>query len=216
MKRFLLARRLMRAAAILCAALVALFGALFAQVDARAQRDDARVADAIIVLGSAVYPGARPSPSLLARTQHAINLYRAGYAPHLILSGGTQSNLPSEAEVMRRLAANAGVPANALLLEDRARSTLENISNSKKIMDARGWRTALIVSDGFHLYRAEAMARDAGLEAYGSPAPHSAASNAPMPRAWYTLRESFALVWYYATRAVGEPAWLYALLKGKL
>ncbi len=50
--------------------------------------DDALHSDAIIVLGAAVWPGGRASPALAARMQHAIALYRAGYAAHLILSGG--------------------------------------------------------------------------------------------------------------------------------
>ena len=51
---------------------------LYLQIDARSQVDAARPADAIIVLGSKVYPGARPGPSLNARIQHAITLYKAG------------------------------------------------------------------------------------------------------------------------------------------
>jgi hypothetical protein len=50
----------------------------YQRVDARAKVDAARRADVIIVLGSAVWPGERPSPSLFARTQHAIALYRTG------------------------------------------------------------------------------------------------------------------------------------------
>ncbi|MBI3914953.1 MAG: YdcF family protein [Chloroflexi bacterium] len=175
---------------------------LYSQIEARAQIDNAQKADVIIVLGSAVYPGGRASPSLAARTQHAIQLYRAGYAPTLILSGGANGNLPSEAEVMRRLATNAGIPADALLVEDQSHSTQENLVNSKRILDARGGRTALIVSDAFHLYRAETMARDLGMIAYGSPANSSPASAFAIPRAWYTAREALALVWYYATRPV--------------
>jgi uncharacterized SAM-binding protein YcdF (DUF218 family) len=186
------------------------------RVDARSRVDGARRVDAIIVLGSAVYPGGRASPSLYARTQHAIALYQQGYATHLILSGGMGGNPPSEAEVMRRLAVSAGVPADALVLEDTSHSTEENLANSKKLMDARGWRSAIVVSDPFHLLRAEIIARDLGIEAYGSGARNSPTYTATHLRAWYTAREALALVWYYATRAVGEPTWLYGLLKGRI
>ncbi|HEX7593637.1 MAG TPA: YdcF family protein, partial [Anaerolineae bacterium] len=189
---------------------------LYQQVDARAKIDGARRTDAIIVLGSAVWQGERASPSLYARTQHAIALYRAGYAPALILCGGLGGNPPSEAEVMRRLAASAGVPADALLLDDQSHSTEENLANAKALMDARGWHSALIVSDPFHLLRAELIARDLGIDAYGSGASDSPTYTAPQLHAWYTAREAVALVWYYTTRVVGEPAWLYGLLKGKI
>lgn len=189
---------------------------LYQQVDARAKIDGARRTDAIIVLGSAVWQGERASPSLYARTQHALALYRAGYAPALILCGGLGGNPPSEAEVMRRLAASAGVSADALILEDQSHSTEESLTNAKALMDARGWHSALIVSDPFHLLRAELIARDLGIDAYGSGASDSPTYTAPQLHAWYTAREAVALVWYYTTRVVGEPAWLYGILKGKI
>ncbi len=189
---------------------------LYQQVDARARVDAARRADAIIVLGSAVWQGERASPSLYARTQHALALYRAGYAPALILCGGLGGNPPSEAEMMRRILASAGVPADALILEDQSHSTEESLANAKALMNARGWRRALIVSDPFHLLRAETIARDLGMDAYGSGASDSPTYTAPQLHFWYTTRESLALVWYYATRVVGEPGWLYAILKGRI
>jgi len=212
----LVKRRTVRIALGALLLLLAGLAALYQCVDARSQIDRARRADAIIVLGSKVWPGGRPGPSLSARTQHAIALYQAGYASRLILCGGVGDNPPSEAEVMRRVAASAGVPADALVLEDQSHSTEENLANAKELMDARGWHTAVIVSDPFHLYRAEIMAHDLGIEAYGSGASNSPAYTAAQLRIWYTAREAIALVWYYTTRVVGEPTWLYGILKGKI
>lgn len=195
---------------------VSIVAILYQQVDARARQDRARRADVIIVLGSAVWANERPSPSLNARMQHAIALYHQELAPYLILCGGVGKNPPSEAEVMRRLAVSARVPATALILEERSRSTEESLTNAKKLMDARGWRTAVIVSDPFHLYRAELIARDLGMEAYGSGAQSSPTFVRALARVQYTVREAFALLWYYATRALGEPRWLYELLKGRI
>lgn len=189
---------------------------LYQRIDARSQVDDAQHADAIIVLGSAVYPGGRPSPSLNARTQHAIALYQAGYAPYLIFSGGVGHNPPSEAQVMQRLALTAGISASAMLLEEQSHSTEENLANAKILMDQFGLHSAIIVSDPFHLYRAERMARDIGINATGSGARVSPTYTNPVQRVWYTARESIALVWYYGTRIVGEPTWLYDILKGKI
>ncbi len=169
---------------------------LYRQVDDRARVDGARSADVIIVLGSAVWPGEHPSPSLYARVQHAIDLYRAGFAPALILTGGLGNYPPSEAEMMRRIAAGAGVPANALILEDKSHSTEENLANAQVLMDARGWHSAVVVSDPFHILRAELVARDLGIEAYGSGAGTSPTYTAPQMHLWYTAREALALVWY--------------------
>ena len=118
--------------------------------------------------------------------------------------------------MMRRIAAGAGVPANALIIEDRSHSTEENLANAKVLMDARGWHSAIIVSDPFHILRAELVARDLGIEAYGSGASASPTYATPQLHFWYTSREALALVWYYSTRWMGEPAWLYGILKGKI
>jgi uncharacterized SAM-binding protein YcdF (DUF218 family) len=123
---------------------------------------------------------------------------------------------PTEAEMMRRIAAGAGVPADALILEDKSHSTEENLANAKALMDTRGWRRALVVSDPFHLLRAELVARDLGIDAYGSGTSDSPTYTAPQLHFWYTTREAMAVVWYYATRVVGEPLWLYDILKGRI
>ena len=209
-------RTAVKAAGIAVLVFAGLVVVLYQRVEARSTVDRAQRADAIIVLGSAVDPGGRASPSLNARIQRAIELYRAGYAPRLILCGGVGYNPPSEAEVMRRISVSAGVPAEAIVLEDRSRSTEQSLANAKAIMDARGWRTALIVSAPYHLLRAEIIAHDLGMDASASPARERASFSAPALRLWYNTRESLALVWYYASRVVGEPAWLYSWLKGKI
>ncbi len=189
---------------------------LYERVDARAQLDQPRKANAIIVLGASVLPGGHASPSLATRIQRAVELYRAGYAPYLILCGGIGNNPPSEAQVMKNVALNAGVPEEALILEDRSHSTEESLANAKSIMDVRGWRTALIVSAPYHLLRAETLAQDLSMDAYAVPSRDRPTLTAPLVRSWYTAREAMALVWYYGSQIVGEPTWLYALLKGRI
>jgi uncharacterized SAM-binding protein YcdF (DUF218 family) len=209
-------RRLAFGLALAALLVLAVIGVLYWEVDTRAQVDKARSADTIIVLGAAVLPGGRAGLSLSARTQHAIALYKAGYASHLILSGGLGRYPPAEAEVMREMASAAGVPADAMVLEDASHSTEENLANSKGLMDAHDWHTALIVSDPFHLFRAEMIAQDLGMEAYGSPASDSPNYTVMYERVYYTTREALALIWYFVTRTFGEPAWLYRLLKGRI
>ena len=81
-------------------------GALIA-VFAAANRDGARPATAIIVLGAAQYDG-RPSPVLRARLDHAIALWHRGLAPHLIVTGGRrEGDRTSEAATGRRYAVRA-------------------------------------------------------------------------------------------------------------
>lgn len=211
-KRFI-KPHLLRSVSALALALAGGAAFLYVQIDRQAQTDEARPADAIIVLGSSVWPGERASPSLQARTRKAIRLYQAGYAPALIFCGGLGDYPPTEAEMMRRLAQRAGIPDQAMELDETSYSTEENLGHAKQIMDAHGWRTALIVSDPFHLLRAKTIAGDLGIEAYGSPASDSPTYTTLRLRVWYTSREVLGWVWYQATRALGEPLWLYRGLK---
>lgn len=209
-------RRFGKAVAFATLVFLAILVVLYQHVDAYAQNNQPRRADTLIVLGSAVWNGGRASPALAARIQKGIELYRAGYAPYLILTGGVGNNPPSEAQVMKNIALSAGIPENALVLEDRSHSTEENLANAKAIMDSRGWRTALIVSAPYHLLRAETIAHDLNIDAFAVPSTNDPTFTPPMLRVWYTTRESLALVWYYASRVIGEPTWLYAWLKGRI
>jgi uncharacterized SAM-binding protein YcdF (DUF218 family) len=169
---------------------------VYTAVERQAARDETRAADVIIVLGSGVRPDGRPSSSLRARTLHAVELYKKGLAPLLYLTGGVGRFGPSEAAVMRRLALEAGVPESSLVLDEAATSTQESVDNAAGAARSRSWRTALLVSEPFHMLRARRMARDAGLEAYASPASDSPLHRIERLRRWYTLRETAALLWY--------------------
>ena len=183
--------------------IVICFVVTYRSIDERGNRDDTRLADAIIVLGAAVWPDERPGPSLRARTEWAIELYQDGYASFLILSGGLGRYPPEEAEVMRRLAVEAGIPSEALVLEKGAHSTWESLLYTSEIMQERGWDTALIVSDPFHMKRALLMAGDIGLSVYASPALNSPTHKSLPRRIFYTSREALALWWYLIQRTIG-------------
>jgi vancomycin permeability regulator SanA len=183
--------------------ILAAFVVTYWSIDRRSAVDDSAPADVILVLGSAVWPNEQPSPSLRARTQRAIELYQQGYASHLLLSGGLGRYPPEEAEVMRRLAVEAGIPEEALILDKEAHSTWESMEKAREIMGQQGWETAIVVSDPFHLERALLMAGDAGFLAYGSPALDSPTYTIPSRRLFYTSREVLALWWYLVQRLVG-------------
>jgi len=73
-----------------------------------------------------------------------------------------------------------GVPASAILIEDESRTTLEQLRTVGQMLRDRGLRSAVLVSDRTHMLRSLRIARDQGIEAYGSPTTTSpAASNVP-------------------------------------
>ena len=185
---------------------LALWLMALALIDSYGQQNHARPADVIVVLGSQVRPGGRPGPALIRRTQHAAALFREGLAPNLICSGGLGTYPPSEAEAACMLAQTLGVPASVIALEDESHSTEENALYTAALMRERGWITAVVVTDGFHLYRTDLLFRRAGVVAYTSPAQITAGPMKPLERYVRENRELAALVWYWAKTALGISA----------
>jgi uncharacterized SAM-binding protein YcdF (DUF218 family) len=117
-----------------------------------------------VVLGAAVWPGERPSPTLSRRALHAVTLYQRGEVDAILGCGGIGRCPPSEAEVIRRLCRAAGVPDSALITEELSTTTRENLLNAKPILDRLG-AGAVIVTDRYHAPRARLVARQIGLSA---------------------------------------------------
>lgn len=132
-------------------------------------RDEARPAQAIVVLGAAQYAG-RPSPVLRARLDHALELWGRHLSSLLILTGGTGSgDTTSEAAVGRKYARRHGVPDSAILVESEGRTTSESMRAVAGMLEARGLQSALLVSDPFHMLRLRILARRFGFTPYTSP-----------------------------------------------
>jgi uncharacterized SAM-binding protein YcdF (DUF218 family) len=110
--------------------------------------------DAIIVLGTSADSDGNPTPAQLARVTEGVHEYERGVAPRLILTGGAAHNQFVEARVMARSAHAQGIPETAIILEPEARDTIQNACYAERIMKARGWRSAEVVSSASHLPRA--------------------------------------------------------------
>ena len=131
------------------------------------QQDNRRHVDAIVVLGAAQYNG-RPSAVLAARLDHAIDLYKQGYAPWFVVTGGKQpGDRVTEAATERSYAVARGVPASAILAETTGATTLESIRNVRTLFDEHGLHTALFVSDRTHMLRVLLLAAGSGNRGVG-------------------------------------------------
>jgi uncharacterized SAM-binding protein YcdF (DUF218 family) len=154
-------------------------------------RDTARPAAAIVVLGAAQYVG-RPSPVLRARLDHAIDLWRRGFAPRIIFTGGIgDHDTTSEAAVGQRYAISRGIPARAILIENSGRSTAASLQQVASLMDAEPSRDVILVSDPFHMLRLSILARRFGMTPFSSPTRTSPISLSPRGSWKYVLGESF-------------------------
>jgi uncharacterized SAM-binding protein YcdF (DUF218 family) len=166
-------------------------------------QDDPRPADAIVVLGAAQYNGV-PSPIYRARLDHAIDLFEEGLAPALVMTGGKlPGDKTTEAEAGRRYAISKGVPEDAILVEDHGRTTLESLRTVSRMLTERGLHSAVFVSDRTHMLRVLRIARDEGLEAYGSPTRTSPIDASASERLRATMHEVGALALYFL--AGNEP-----------
>jgi uncharacterized SAM-binding protein YcdF (DUF218 family) len=162
-------------------------------------------ADAIVVLGAQVHRGGRPSAALRGRTQRAVALYQQGYAPRIIVSGGVGDAGIAEAAVMQAIAVGRGVPEAAVVLEPTATRTVESARAVGAICRAAGWRSAIVVSDPFHLWRSALLFAAAGLDVQTAATDDSYFS--PQSRRFYRLREVAGLVAQTLLREIPLEIW---------
>ncbi|NUP51337.1 MAG: YdcF family protein [Catenulispora sp.] len=135
-----------------------------------------RSVDFVVVLGAGLLGGRRVSPLLASRLERGRAVFESldGGAAKLIVSGGKGSDERlSEAEAMADYLVKRGFPADRLILEDRSRTTEENLLLSAELMRAakpQGFRSVVVTND-FHSYRAALIASDLGVPAQvvGSP-----------------------------------------------
>jgi uncharacterized SAM-binding protein YcdF (DUF218 family) len=122
------------------------------------------VRDAIVVLGATLGPGDTLTPVLAERVAAAAALFAAGAAPQIITTGGvTGPGQRAEAAVLADALVAAGAPRDAIVVEDRAKTTSDNARFTALLIKpgARLW----LVTQPFHAKRAEHLFRAAGFDA---------------------------------------------------
>lgn len=155
-----------------------------------ARHTDADRADAIVVLGAGVLQSGKASPPLARRTLRAVELWKAGVAPVIVMTGGLGPHPPSQALVSRALAIENGVPPSAILVEATSHNTWENARNASKVSGAK---RVVIVTDAFHIYRATAM-----FEQHFEAVAAVGVVARPYNRARGALREVISVTYYTA------------------
>jgi uncharacterized SAM-binding protein YcdF (DUF218 family) len=175
-------------------------------------------ADAIVVLGGMTAPLIAPRVDVdvtgsFDRLLHGLRLFRAGKAPHIVLSGGVMAKLVgstvSEARRLRQLALEYGVPPAALLLEERSRTTRENAVYTQELLQQQGLKRILLVTSAAHMRRAVGVFRAVGIDVV--PAPTDVLV-VPKPAHLFSIWPS-ADGLDYSTRATKEYVgwWVYRL-----
>jgi uncharacterized SAM-binding protein YcdF (DUF218 family) len=131
-----------------------------------------RPAEAIVVLAGGAFRDDVPSISSMARAVYGYTLYRARYAPRLLLSGGrVRSGTGWEALSMKRMLEGIGAPSSALLLEERSTRTYGNALESARLLLPKGVKRILLVTHPNHMWRAKRTFEKAGFTVLPAPIP---------------------------------------------
>jgi uncharacterized SAM-binding protein YcdF (DUF218 family) len=134
-------------------------------------------ADAIVILGGATRSQFYPRPDVDFtdagdRVWYGANLYRAGKAPKIIVSGGRitwKGAGKSEAEDMTKLLVTMGVPQLDIIPEGNSFNTRDNAVNVQQILQAQNFKTILLVTSAMHMPRSMAIFKHLGMNAIAAP-----------------------------------------------
>jgi vancomycin permeability regulator SanA len=158
-----------RVVLLLAVAALVYLVATFVQVLAASRADERGATDAVVVLGAAQYDG-RPSPALQARLDHALELYRQGVAPVIVLTGANRpGDRFTEAYAGFRYLARAGVPHDDLLVVSDGERTWDSLLAARRVLEAEGIGTVTLVSSPYHDRRLQGIAGELGMQANVSP-----------------------------------------------
>ena len=120
--------------------------------------------DCIIVLGAAVKPSGEPSLMLKDRLDKAIELYEASVSDTIIVSGDHREEYYDEVNTMKNYLIDAGIPSEDIFMDHGGLSTYDTMYRAVNIFDVK---TAVIVTQKYHMYRAIYDAKSLGIDAYG-------------------------------------------------
>lgn len=154
-------------------------------VDAFAREVQQQPVDAVVVLGASVYPDGTPSDMLADRLEVAVDLYQAGAAKAIIVSGDNRSSHYNESDAMKAYCVALGVPSQDVFVDHGGVGTYESMYRARHLFGAQ---RIVVVTQAYHLYRAMFAADCLGMQAWGVPCDKGAYDN---QRA-YSIREVLA------------------------
>lgn len=159
--------------------------------DRLAARDKLAKADLILVLAG---------DSNGERVVEGVRLYRRGYAPRILMSGGPLAWKLTYADWMKKQAIALGVPEAVIFTQEKSRSTIEDAKYSLPLVKRLGARSIILVTSNFHTGRAARVFRKiyplAGVSVLVCPAPDRQFNR----KRWWTRHEDLSLVvWEYVS-----------------
>lgn len=151
-------------------------------------------ADAIVVLGAAVWSNNQASPVLMGRVKKAAFLFKNKYAQRIVVTGANAPGEMSEASVAKRELIKRGIPENKIFTEEKTKSTVQQMLVVRKILENnKNIKDIIVVSDQFHLLRIYAISKFLNIDInYVS----SGFKLNMSTEFWFRIREAFSLILY--------------------
>jgi uncharacterized SAM-binding protein YcdF (DUF218 family) len=184
-------------AVVAAVSLVFVVGLPLLQIGFFGTTDYRRPADAIVVFGARVRLDGTPSITLANRVTTASEVYRQGLADTVVMTGGIEPTGFDETVVMRDLAVELGVPADAIVLDAEGDTTSASVANTTRILRDRGLGRVLAVSQFYHLPRIKLAYAAAGMEVWTVPA-----RTTSIPQTKGLITREIPAFWLYYLRAV--------------
>jgi uncharacterized SAM-binding protein YcdF (DUF218 family) len=153
---------------------------------------------ALLILGAAVWPGGVPSTTLARRVNFAAKLFRAGGYDAVIPSGGLGDHPPTEAAVMHGLLTAGGIPAEKIILDEDAKSTMDTARFARRWQETHPDTAIVAVTDAYHKPRTALALWACGVDARVLPVPNAEPRSTPSQILKMWAREALALPYYCA------------------
>lgn len=167
-----------------------LVAGVFIAIYRDARLNQTRPVDAIVLLGAAQYNGT-PSPVLLARLEETLVAYHDGASKWIVVTGGKMpGDQFTEGGASRDYLVEHGVPKDHILVEDVGRNSWDSLQGAATLLRDHNFKSVLLVSDGFHLFRVKLMMRELGFTAYARAATQSPIRPNSQTEINYMVRET--------------------------
>ena len=134
-------------------------------------KDNLFKTDLIVVLGTKVSPEGIPSAGLAARLNKAIEIYQQGYAPHILVSGGTGKEGYDESIAMADFLIARAIPASAIVKDGQGNNTRATARNTYQYMQQHQLNSVIVISQYYHIARIKLAFKHEGIRQIGSGSP---------------------------------------------
>lgn len=128
-------------------------------------------ADLIVVLGTKVELDGTPSMGLAARLNEAITVYKQGYAPLILVSGGKGKEGYSEAHVMANYLITHGIPKQVIIQDEMGINTRATAKNTWQYMVSNHLSSVIVISQYYHIPRIRLALHAVGITKIGQASP---------------------------------------------